>query len=510
MTWPQHQLVEQKMIDDSTVYIAKRDGVVLSMVQPVLVPPSLMQQPHGPTTTTTTTHLQVQQLQIQQQVQQYQQLPSQMLSSVSSTSSSMLTNRTKRILQSKEINARHGRTVVVNSIVETRLSQRRRVNLMLMWLFLMMIHSMNLFLCEPTHRSSPTSFTTPVVEAFITTPTQQRHCRNRNNDCSRSSLYVQHNRQIVPSSTHTSVLVRPLPGRPSYKTATISSFMDRRRANHCCCHLTSKDDSDIDVTRTNQEIVTTSANIETSSVSSQQPSAAAVTGAVAAAATIIGTNYNNENNNNSNNNPPFVVTLDDASQHSYTEAIQRTILWVSAALLFGTTLWITNDVTMGEEFFAGYLVEQSLSVDNLFVFLLLFEYFQVPLQYQDRVLNWGIYGAIVMRAIMIGLGSVALQQFRGILLVFAAILVYSSVSFFLKGDNNDEDEKDDPGQNSIVQFSRSLFPSTNEFDGNRFFTLVDGVRTATPLFVCMIAVEISDVVFAVDSIPAVFGVTEVR
>ena len=162
----------------------------------------------------------------------------------------------------------------------------------------------------------------------------------------------------------------------------------------------------------------------------------------------------------------------------------------------------------GEEFFAGYLVEQSLSVDNLFVFLLLFEYFQVPIQYQDRVLNWGIYGAIVMRSVMIGLGSVALQQFHFILLVFAAILVYSSVSFFLKS-NDDDEEKEDPSQNSIVQFSRSLFPSTDTFDENRFFTMVDGIRTATPLFICMIAVEISDVVFAIDSIPAVFGVTEV-
>ena len=212
----------------------------------------------------------------------------------------------------------------------------------------------------------------------------------------------------------------------------------------------------------------------------------------------------------SNNNPPFLVTLDDATQYSYTEAIQRTIAWVSAAIIFGTTVWITSGATTGEEFFAGYIVEQSLSVDNLFVFLLLFEYFQVPIQYQDRVLNWGIYGAIVMRSVMIGLGSVALQQFHFILLVFAAILVYSSVSFFLQPSHNDDDEKEDPGQNSIVRFSRSLFPSTDTFDEDRFFTLVDGIRTATPLFICMIAVEISDVVFAIDSIPAVFGVTEVR
>jgi predicted tellurium resistance membrane protein TerC len=239
--------------------------------------------------------------------------------------------------------------------------------------------------------------------------------------------------------------------------------------------------------------------IETSSSSSTSPLLSTVIGA-SSTSTAIGTTSNTKN-------PPFLVTLDDASQHSYTEAIQRTIGWVSAAIIFGTTLWITNDAQTGEEFFAGYIVEQSLSIDNLFVFLLLFEYFQVPIQYQDRVLNWGIYGAIVMRAIMIGLGAAALQNFHAILLVFAAILVYSSISFFIK---TDDDEEEDPSKNFVVQFSRSLFPSTDQFDEDRFFTTVNNIRTATPLFICMIAIEISDVVFAVDSIPAVFGVTEVR
>ena len=206
-------------------------------------------------------------------------------------------------------------------------------------------------------------------------------------------------------------------------------------------------------------------------------------------------------------NPPLSVTLDDGSKYSYNDAIQRTLGWVGAAIIFGSGLWAVFGVQTGEEFFAGYLVEQSLSVDNLFVFLLLFEYFNVPLQCQDRVLNWGIYGAIIMRAVMIGLGAAALQQFHAILLVFAAILVYSSAKFFVGfGDDNEEE---DPSENSIVKFSRSLFDSTDHFDGDRFFTMVDGVRKATPLFICMVAVEISDVVFAVDSIPAVFGVTEV-
>ena len=192
--------------------------------------------------------------------------------------------------------------------------------------------------------------------------------------------------------------------------------------------------------------------------------------------------------------------------YNYRSAIYRTLGWVSAAVAFGGAIWTFAGPEIGEEFFAGYLVEQSLSVDNLFVFLLLFEYFKVPLLYQDKILNWGIYGAIVMRGVMISLGATALENFHEVLLVFAGILVYSSAKFFV-GD--DDDEEEDPADNQIVQFSRSLLPSVDYFDGDRFFTLVDGVRRATPLFICMIAVEISDVVFAVDSIPAVFGVTEV-
>jgi TerC family integral membrane protein len=192
----------------------------------------------------------------------------------------------------------------------------------------------------------------------------------------------------------------------------------------------------------------------------------------------------------------------------YQSAILRTLGWVGAASLFGAFLLVWFGPETSEEFFAGYLVEQSLSVDNLFVFLLLFEYFKVPLESQDRVLNWGIFGAIVMRATMIGLGAAALQNFHEILLVFAGILVYSSAKVLLSVDEGDDEE--DPSENAIVKFSQNLIKSTQSFDGDRFFTLVDGVKMATPLFICMIAVEISDVVFAIDSIPAVFGVTEVH
>lgn len=205
---------------------------------------------------------------------------------------------------------------------------------------------------------------------------------------------------------------------------------------------------------------------------------------------------------------PTIIVDDPPQEGIYQEAIGRTLLWVGLAAIFGVGLAVFVGPETSEEFFAGYLVEQSLSVDNLFVFLLLFEYFRVPLASQDRVLNWGIYGAIVMRAIMIGVGAAALERFHAILLVFAAILVYSSAKTLIPGGDNDEDEEDF-SKNTIVKFSRGLIDSTDNFDGSKFFTIIDGMKKATPLFICMIALEISDVVFAVDSIPAVFGVTSV-
>jgi TerC family integral membrane protein len=190
----------------------------------------------------------------------------------------------------------------------------------------------------------------------------------------------------------------------------------------------------------------------------------------------------------------------------YKTAIQQTLAWVAAAAAFGTGLFFIFGSETSEEFFAGYLLEQSLSIDNLLVFLLLFEYFKIPTAYQNRVLNWGIIGAIGMRAIMIAAGSIALQQFHGVLLGFAAILIYSSAKILIGSDG---EEEEDLSQNQIVQFSNNLIKSTDQFDGDRFFTFIDGVKVATPMLLCMVAVEFSDVIFAVDSIPAVFGVTNV-
>mmetsp|Transcript_15775 Transcript_15775/g.36323 ORF Transcript_15775/g.36323 Transcript_15775/m.36323 type:complete len:397 (+) Transcript_15775:260-1450(+) len=189
----------------------------------------------------------------------------------------------------------------------------------------------------------------------------------------------------------------------------------------------------------------------------------------------------------------------------YGTAIRRTLLWVAGAIGYGFLLIFVAGPETSGEFYAGYLLEQSLSIDNLLVFLLLFEYFKVPMEYQNRILDWGIIGAIVMRATMIGAGAVALKEVREVLLVFAGVLLYSSFKVIV---GEDDDEEEDLSENAIVKFANNLFKSTDQFDGDRFFTQIDGIRTATPMLLCMIAVEISDVVFAVDSIPAIFGVTE--
>ena len=186
------------------------------------------------------------------------------------------------------------------------------------------------------------------------------------------------------------------------------------------------------------------------------------------------------------------------------------------------------------DFVTGFLVEKSLSVDNLFVFLMLFEYFKVPEQYTERVLRWGIMSALVLRGVMIAVGVAAVQRFRPVLLAFALILVVSAWKMISEGDE-DEDLKDNMVRThplaqcpplcylnatdrcvyfvlarQVMKIARKLVSATDEYDGDKFFTKVDGVRRATPMLVVLICIELSDVLFAVDSIPAVVGITQVR
>ncbi len=185
------------------------------------------------------------------------------------------------------------------------------------------------------------------------------------------------------------------------------------------------------------------------------------------------------------------------------EALAWTAVWVTLAMVFagGVAYFMGSDKAL--EFVAGYLIEESLSVDNLFVFLLVFAFFKVPPAVQHRVLFWGIFGAIVMRGLMIWLGVALINRFEPIILVFAAVLVYSGVKLLFEKDDDDGDLSN----NRIVRLARRLLPFSDNYDGNRFITVQNGAKKATPLLLVLIVVEVSDLIFAVDSIPAVFGVT---
>ncbi|KAL4853820.1 Thylakoid membrane protein TERC [Chlorella vulgaris] len=177
---------------------------------------------------------------------------------------------------------------------------------------------------------------------------------------------------------------------------------------------------------------------------------------------------------------------------------------VIAALVFGAGVWGVLGEQKGAEFFAGYLLEQSLSVDNLFVFILVFKYFKTPVEYQSKVLTYGIATAAVLRLVLIVVGVDIVERFEPVLLLFAAILLVSSFKLLL---GSEDDEEEDLSENKIVQFVRSIVTFSDAYDGDKFFTVQNGVRVATPLLLVLLVVELSDVVFAVDSIPAVFGVT---
>jgi tellurite resistance protein TerC len=153
-------------------------------------------------------------------------------------------------------------------------------------------------------------------------------------------------------------------------------------------------------------------------------------------------------------------------------------------------------------FITGYVVELSLSMDNVFVIALIFAYFRVPLEYQHRVLFWGILGALVMRGAMILGGAGLIHQFDWILYVFGAFLLFSGIKMLFVGDEEVEPEK-----NVVIRLARRIYPVTTQFVGQRFFTQLDGRRALTPLALCLIMVETTDLIFAVDSIPAIFGIT---
>jgi len=190
------------------------------------------------------------------------------------------------------------------------------------------------------------------------------------------------------------------------------------------------------------------------------------------------------------------------------EALIWSGVWITLAAAFAAALWQLDGHQTAIEFATAYVVELALSVDNLFVFLLLFGFFKVPDALQHRVLFWGIIGALIMRALMIGAGAVLLDRFHWIIYVFGAFLVFTGIRMLFQADSEME-----PERNPVLRLVRKLVPVTDHFEGDRFFTRApwgpDQIvrRVATPLFVVLVLVETTDLVFAVDSIPAVFGVT---
>jgi tellurite resistance protein TerC len=179
-------------------------------------------------------------------------------------------------------------------------------------------------------------------------------------------------------------------------------------------------------------------------------------------------------------------------------------VWVSLALAFNVFVYVQFGLLKATQFFTGYLIELSLSVDNLFVFLLIFGYFKVPKKYQHRVLFWGIMSALVLRMLMIFIGAELVERFHWIIYIFGAFLIYTGLKM-LK-----EDEEFHPEKSPIVSFVTRFIRISKHYEEDKFFVVKDGKRTGTLLLLVLIVVEIVDVIFAVDSIPAIFGITTDR
>ena len=206
----------------------------------------------------------------------------------------------------------------------------------------------------------------------------------------------------------------------------------------------------------------------------------------------------------------FMLGRKGDSKVSTKEALIWSAIWITIAMLFNLWLYIYLGSKYGEEvatqksleFLTGYVLEKSLAVDNLFVFVMLFAYFKVPDIYQKRVLVYGIFGALILRSIMIVVGATLVSEFHWILYIFGAFLLFSGIKMFKSGEDSGDIEN-----NFIIKFLRRNFKITDNYHGEKFFVKIDGKTWITPLFVVLIFIEVTDLIFAVDSIPAIFAVT---
>lgn len=180
-----------------------------------------------------------------------------------------------------------------------------------------------------------------------------------------------------------------------------------------------------------------------------------------------------------------------------------TAVWVTLSLSFGAVIWNWLGREKGIEYLTGYVLEWSLAVDNIFVFVLVFNFFRTPFKYQQRVLLWGVLGALILRGIMIGVGVTLIENFHWILYVFGAFLLFTGLRMLFSKGDGEADLSKNPGVKLVQRF----FRVSTEYDGQKFFTVKDGIRYATPLLLVLVVIEFTDVVFAVDSIPAIFAVT---
>ena len=191
---------------------------------------------------------------------------------------------------------------------------------------------------------------------------------------------------------------------------------------------------------------------------------------------------------------------------SVSEALKMTAVWIGVSLLFCASIeffYPGDSHEKAMEFLAGYLIEKSLSMDNLFVFLMLFSFFGIQRKYQHEVLFWGIFGALVLRSVFIFAGTAMIQRFEWILGLFGIFLIYTGFKMF----GHQDDESVDPSKNIFVKLFKRFFPVTDQMHEDRFFIVEQGRRMATPLFIALLVIETTDVAFAVDSIPAVFSVS---
>ena len=198
----------------------------------------------------------------------------------------------------------------------------------------------------------------------------------------------------------------------------------------------------------------------------------------------------------------LVVFHKEAHDINTKEAAIESVIWISIGLSFTFVIWFAFSGAAAGEYISGYLIEKSLSVDNVFVWALILSYFKIPGKYQHRVLFWGIFGALVLRAIFIFAGVALIEKFDWILYIFGAFLLYTAFKLI----TSDEDEMN-PGDSMVLKVINKVVPSTPALDGQKLFTRVNGKLLATPLFAVLVLIEATDVIFAVDSVPAVLAVS---